>query len=141
MSAAFALAMSMLCKEPEPEPYQATKGAKAPKPKDDSTKIVPASNSAKKSKVVPFTFVMASGIDAETFLVSLREVGKRKVLNHLGIEIVTYDPTLAREDTIKAIAAYDGYDYNGSFGTQETMARAKAIRERNGIAWLRSRRI
>lgn len=130
MSTAFNLAMAMLCKEQEPEPYQATKLASVKSSKvNDSTPIAKG-----KSKSPPFTFIMADGkVDATAFLLSLREAGKRTKINHLGISVECFDPSEARNDTIKAIGAYCGYDFNGDFGTQETMARAQAMRERNGL--------
>ena len=66
--------------------------------------------------------------DAASFMRAIRTAGQR--VNQDG---KTYtDPGQVRGDTIQAIAGYVGYDPRGSFGSQDTAARAKASRELSG---------
>jgi hypothetical protein len=68
-------------------------------------------------------------LDAKSFLLACRDAGKRR--NDKGIFFT--DPKMVREDLIKAIHAYCGYDLHGNFGSQESEARAKAQREIRGF--------
>jgi len=63
-------------------------------------------------------------LDAQGFLIALRSAGKR--ISPSGMPFT--DPTLVRNDTIVAIAAFIGYNPRESFGSQETAARMMASR-------------
>lgn len=73
-------------------------------------------------------------LDAKSFLLACREAGKRTftTTNEVTGEVtsvVKRDETKVREDIIKAIHAYCGYDVGRDFGSQDTAARAQAGRE------------
>lgn len=94
---------------------------KAAKPrKVKASEELPASNGEKTVVAVPVPI----DLEAKEFLALLRDAGKRVVD---GKRI--YDQAEVRNDTIALIARYVGYDPNGSFASQELMARTKAIRE------------
>lgn len=100
----------------KPEP----KAAKPRKVKASETQDDLASNGEKTVVAVPVPI----DLEAKEFLALLRDAGKRVVD---GKRI--YDQAEVRNDTIALIARYVGYDPNGSFASQELMARTKAIRE------------
>jgi hypothetical protein len=67
-------------------------------------------------------------LDAAGFMRAIRIAGQRTTP-----EGKTYtDPGQVRGDTIRAIAGYVGYDPRGSFGSQDTAARALASRTLSG---------
>lgn len=68
-------------------------------------------------------------LDAKGFLQACRDAGKRR--NDKGIPFT--DPKEVRNDLIKAIHAYCGYDVGRDFGSQDSEARAKAQREIRGF--------
>lgn len=75
------------------------------------------------------------------FMIALRDAGRRlfpEVISEKGAVRKSgfyTDPTKVREDQIKAIHAYVGYDTTSDFGPQEMNARAKANRELTGKAF------
>jgi hypothetical protein len=76
-------------------------------------------------------------LDAKGFLLACRDAGKRSFekVNEVTGEvhtIVKRDEGKVREDIIKAIHAYVGYDTSRDFGSQDNEARAKANREASG---------
>lgn len=71
---------------------------------------------------------IAGTVDASTFMQMMRTAGQRR--NDKG-RLFT-DQSFVRNDQIKAIAAYIGYDNSKNFGPQEQAARAKANRELSG---------
>ncbi len=76
-------------------------------------------------------------LDAKGFLLACRDAGKRSFekVNEVTGEVVVLvkrDETKVREDLIKAIHAYIGYDTSRDFGSQDTAARAQANREASG---------
>lgn len=84
--------------------------------------------------VLPPNLPMKGTYDGRAFLMVLRSAGmrSREVTNEVTGEVSQqqfHDPSLTREDTIKAIAGYVGYDAAGDFGEQDQEARAKAQRE------------
>lgn len=79
-------------------------------------------------KVFGVTMPDRNSLDARGFLDACRTAGRR--LNDKGIPFT--DPKEIRNDLIKAIHAYCGYDMHGNFGSQEQEARAKAQREIRG---------
>lgn len=66
--------------------------------------------------------------DAKGFMVAMRQAGKR--LNDQGKSYTL--ATEIRNDEIKAIAGYCGYDSRLSHGSQDASARSKASRELSG---------
>lgn len=82
------------------------------------------------------TFNMAGGmalppkntLGAHGFMAAVRAAGKR--VNAEGKPF--FDPSLVREDTIRAIASYVGWNPSQNYGAQETAARMKASREIQG---------
>jgi len=76
-------------------------------------------------------------LDAKGFLIACRDAGKRgfEKVNEVTGEVhvvVKVDQTKVRDDIIKAIHAYCGYDMSRDFGSQDTAARAQASREASG---------
>lgn len=76
-------------------------------------------------------------LDAKGFLLACRDAGKRSftTTNEVTGEVTTVikrDETKVREDVIKAIHAYCGYDQGRDFGSQDTAARSQANREASG---------
>lgn len=76
-------------------------------------------------------------LDAKGFLLACRDAGKRSFekVNEVTGEvhtIVKRDEGKVREDIIKAIHAYIGYDTSRDFGSQDTEARTRANREASG---------
>jgi hypothetical protein len=80
-------------------------------------------------------------LDARSFLIAIRDAGRRlfpEVISEKGAVRKPgfyTDPTKVREDQVKAIHAYVGYDTTADFGPQEMNARAKANRELTGKAF------
>ena len=72
-------------------------------------------------------------LSAQDFIIAIRNVGKRpfQAINMLGdtITVIKVDATQVRNDTIKAIAAFMGYDPRESFAAQDTAARQEAARQ------------
>lgn len=64
-------------------------------------------------------------LDAAGFMAAIKAAGRR--FNDKGFPYT--DHGQVREDTIKAIAAYIGYDPRGNFGAQDIAARAQAQKE------------
>lgn len=76
-------------------------------------------------------------LDAKGFLLACRDAGKRsfETTNEVTGEVTTVvkrDESKVREDLIRAIHAYVGYDQGRDFGSQDAAARAKANREASG---------
>ena len=76
-------------------------------------------------------------MDPKSFLLACRDAGKRgfEKLNEVTGEVTTVvkvDSSKVRDDIIKAIHAYCGYDVSRDFGSQDIEARAKAQRELRG---------
>lgn len=69
-----------------------------------------------------------NSLDAKGFLLAMRNAGKRS--NDKGVMSVNAQEV--RNDQIKAIHAYCGYDNRRDFGSQDMAARAKAQRELRG---------
>ena len=72
-------------------------------------------------------------ITAADFIIAIRNVGKRpfQAINMLGdtITVIKVDASQVRNDTIKAIAGFVGYDPRESFAGQDTAARQEAARQ------------
>jgi hypothetical protein len=81
-----------------------------------------------KSTTPGITMPERNTLDAKGFLQAMRDAGKRP--NDKGIMVV--HPSEVRNDQIKAIHAYCGYDNRENFGAQDQAARAKAQRELRG---------
>lgn len=103
---------------------KATKGKKQAEP-SKGEQAAPIHNGP---KVFGVTMPDRNTLDAKGFLLACRDAGKRR--NDKGIPFT--DPKEVRNDLIKAIHAYCGYDNRRDFGSQETEARAKAQREIRG---------
>jgi len=87
--------------------------------------------------VLPINMPQVGSLTAEQFLLALRDCGKRvKEDTNLVTGEVTmrpiFDATFVREDAIRAIHAFCGYDAAGNFGAQDTAARAEAQRQLRG---------
>lgn len=65
-------------------------------------------------------------LDAEGFMMAIRNAGKVQRSNENGILMTITDPTKERQDQIQAIAAFVGYDFGGAHGTQLDSARQRA---------------
>lgn len=114
------------------------KPAKAPKGKKGAKKA--SKDSAPKAQsnaVLPSNMPEVGTLNAEQFLLALRDCGKRvKEDTNTVTGVVTqrpiFDASMVREDSIKAIHAYCGYDAALNFGEQDASARQKAQRELRG---------
>ena len=108
-----------------------TPKVKASKKKSSGEQAAPK-NSA--PAVLPPNLPAKGTYDGRAFLMVLRGAGQRskEVTNEVTGEVsfqTYHDPSLVREDTIKAIAGFVGYDAAGDFGEQDLAARAAAQRE------------
>lgn len=69
-------------------------------------------------------------LDAAGFIKAIQNAGKRpfkaRALDGSDLTVIRVEQSQVRNDTIKAIAAYVGYDTKGSFGEQEQAARSQA---------------
>ena len=83
---------------------------------------------AGKSMTPGITMPERNTLDAKGFLDAMRTAGKRP--NDKGI--MALHPNEVRNDQIKAIHAYCGYDNRRDFGSQDLEARAKAMRDLRG---------
>lgn len=83
---------------------------------------------AGKSMTPGITMPERNTLDAHGFLVAMRDAGKRRTEE--GKPFV--DQREVRNDQVKAIHAYCGYDNRRDFGSQDLEARAKAQRELRG---------
>ena len=102
------------------------KGAKSPEPRKGE-QAAPIHDGP---KVFGVTMPERNSLDAKGYLLAMRQAGKR--VSDKGIPFT--DPKEIRNDQIKAIHAYCGYDTHGTFGGQEMLATAKANRELRGKA-------
>lgn len=90
-----------------------------------------------KPAVFGVTMPERNTLDAKGFLLACRDAGRRsfETTNEVTGEVTTVvkrDESKVREDLIKAIHAYIGYDTSRDFGSQDAAARAKANREASG---------
>jgi len=76
----------------------------------------------------PVVTKKAGTLDAKGFMKAMLHAGRR--LSDNGIPFT--NQVEMRNDEIKAIESYVGYDYGGDFGSQEIAARTKAKRELSG---------
>lgn len=83
---------------------------------------------AGKSMTPGITLPERNTLDAAGFLQAMRDAGKRKTEEGKPI----FQPNEVRNDQIKAIHAYCGYDNRQNFGSQDQAARSKAQRELRG---------
>lgn len=81
-------------------------------------------------KVFGVTMPERNTLDATSFLSACKTAGRR--INDKGIPFT--DPKEVRNDLIKAIHAYIGYDNRRDFGSQDIEARSQAQRELRGVA-------
>lgn len=114
----------------KPKKEKPIKGKKSSKSKDAAPKTVA-------SAVLPDNMPAIGSLAADQFLISLRDCGKRtKEDTNLMTGEVTqrpiFDASFVREDTIRLIHAFCGYDAAGDFGAQELAARSKAQRDLRG---------
>jgi hypothetical protein len=80
-------------------------------------------------KVFGVTMPERNSLDAKGYLLAMRTAGKR--VSDKGVPFT--DPKEVRNDQIKAIHAFVGYDSHGNFGSQEMLATAKANRDLRGV--------
>lgn len=105
--------------------------------KSDGSQAAPK-NTAPKAEALPINMPLPGTVNASQFLIMLRDCGKRSVeaVNESTGEVYQkpiFDNSLVREDTIRAIASYIGYNAADNFGAQEVAARSQAQREIRGI--------
>lgn len=99
-----------------PVPIAAPSGEEAaPRNDDGSRKLGPVS--------APLP--TAGTLEAKGFVLAMRNAGRRT--NEKGVSFT--DQSKVREDKIRAMAAFGGYDTTGNFGAQELDSLAKANRE------------
>lgn len=89
------------------------------------------------SAVLPSNMPLVGSMNATEFLLAMRKVGMRSVetTNEQTGEVYQrpiHDPSFVREDSIRNIAAFVGYDAAGDFGAQDVAARAEAQRQIRG---------
>lgn len=125
----------------EPEVTETVIGRNLPKPVRGKKQAVETGAVAAPIHHKPAVFGVAmperNTLDAKGFLLACRDAGKRSFekVNEVTGEVVTIvkrDEGKVREDLIKAIHAYIGYDTSRDFGSQDNEARAKANREASG---------
>ena len=116
----------------EPAPTQVTVVRNAPTKERKvkaSKSAAPIHNpNAGKSMTPGITLPERNTLDAQGFLIAMRDAGKRRTAE--GKPFV--DQREVRNDQVKAIHAYCGYDNRRDFGSQDLEARAKAQRELRG---------
>jgi hypothetical protein len=97
-----------------------------PSPKVKAAPVAsdPASNAEETEVVKVIRVVPELTLTGKDFIAKQRDAGMRLVD---GKRI--YDPAEVRNDTIKLIESYCGYDPKGNFSSQELMARTKDLRE------------
>ena len=97
------------------------------KAKDPKAKVAKAKEG---QAIFGMALASAGTMTAQEYILSIRNAGKRpfKAYNALGgeIQVIKVSPRDVRPDTIKAIAAYCGYDPSGDFGGQYQAASSKA---------------
>lgn len=79
-------------------------------------------------EVLPDHMIPKGTYNGEQFLLTLRDAGKRRFEGR-----IVFDPAFVREDTIRAIGGYIGFDSSRPFGAQELEARQAAQRERVAV--------
>lgn len=114
----------------EAKPKKEKKGKKSAKSESAAPKTLA-------SGVLPINMPVVGSLNATQFLLALRDCGKRvKEDTNLVTGEVTmrpiFDGSLVREDSIKAIHAFIGYDAALNFGEQDVAARAEAQRQIRG---------
>lgn len=93
---------------------KAPKARKTPKASKSDVKPLTAA-------VMPSNMPEKGTLNAREFLLAFRDSGKRQVEGK-----TLFHPNLVRDDIIRAMAGYVGYDPTGDFGTQDQAARSKA---------------
>ena len=109
------------------------KAPKAPK----AAKVEGKRNVDLSTVVLPKDLPAIGTYDAVSFFKALRTAGNRVSSNGQAV----YDASLVREDTIRAIAGYCGFDPHGNFGAQDLAARSKAQNELRPIKGEEYRRV
>lgn len=104
----------------EPKAPKVPREPKAPKGEKQSKAIA--------SEVLPDHMIPAGTYTGEQFLLALRDAGKRRFQGR-----IVFDPAFVREDTIRAIGGYLGFNPSRPFGAQELECRQAAQRERVAI--------
>lgn len=103
------------------------KARPARKPRADKVRVVKVANSTVTVKVSSGIPVPPKGsLNAAGFLLALRDAGKIRKANELGVMISFTDHNKERSDQIQAIAAFVGYNFSGAHGVQLDVARQKA---------------
>lgn len=125
----------------EPEVTETVIGRNLPKPVRGKKQAVESGAVAAPIQQKPAVFGVAmperNTLDPKSFLLACRDAGKRgfESVNEATGEVrqvVKVDSSKVRDDIIKAIHAYCGYDVSRDFGSQDIEARAKAQRELRG---------
>jgi hypothetical protein len=95
-------------------------------PKAKAPSAPSCNGSEPKAEVAKSTFTLPEkgSLGAHGFMVAMRNAGKRTVDGK-----VIFDSNKVREDKIRAIAAFVGYDVAGDYGSQELGAMMAAKRE------------
>ncbi len=117
----------------EPTIVQTVVGRNLPKPERKSKVAKSAAPihdpNAGKSMTPGISLPERNTLDAKGFLQAMRDAGKRVSAEGKPV----FQPNEVRNDQIKAIHAYCGYDNRLNFGSQDQAARAKAMRELRGV--------
>lgn len=80
------------------------------------------------SEVLPDHMIPAGTYTGEQFLLAIRDAGKRRIEGR-----IVFDASFVREDTIRAIGGYLGFNPSRPFGAQELECRQAAQRERVAV--------
>lgn len=107
----------------EPKAPKIPKEPKAPKGAKQSEKQKPIA-----SEVLPDHMVLPGTYTGEQFLLAIRDAGKRRIEGR-----IVFDASFVREDTIRAIGGYLGFNPSRPFGAQELEGRQAAQRERVAV--------
>jgi hypothetical protein len=99
-----------------------------PSPKIKAKKIVQAEH---KPGIPGLALPMRGTLDASAYMAAVKVAGRRmgEVDPISGVSLPYTDQGEVRNDLIKAIAAYIGFDPKGNFGAQDAAARAQAMRD------------
>lgn len=121
------IAASYVVKEEEPSLPREPKVPKIPK-EPKAPKGTKQSEKPIASEVLPDHMIAKGTYTGEQFLLAIRDAGKRRFEGR-----IVFDASFVREDTIRAIGGYLGFDPLRPFGAQELECRQAAQRERVAV--------
>jgi hypothetical protein len=112
----------------EPKAPKIPREPKAPKGAKQSARPIAC-------EVLPDHMIEKGTYNGEQFLLAIRDAGKRRIEGR-----IIFDASFVREDTIRAIGGYLGFNPSRPFGAQELECRQAAQRERVAIKGERYKR-